>query len=66
VCNAGNIVAIQTARVRKRTEMNERCDVYLADERVMHGASLRQAADLLNIEMFDLAVTILRDGRCMV
>jgi hypothetical protein len=46
--------------------MNECCDVYLADERVMHGASLRQAAELLHIEMFDLAVTILKDGRCMV
>jgi hypothetical protein len=46
--------------------MNERCDVYRGDKYVMHGASLRQAAELLNIEMFDLAVTILKHGCCMV
>jgi hypothetical protein len=46
--------------------MNERCDVYRGDECVIHGASLRQAAELLNIEIFDLAVTILNYGSCMV
>jgi hypothetical protein len=46
--------------------MNERCDVYRGNECVIHGASLRQAAELLNIDMFDLAVTILKHGRCMV
>ena len=46
--------------------MNERCDVYRSGECVLHGASLRQAAELLNIDMFDLAVTILKHGRCMI
>ena len=32
----------------------------------MRGASLQQAAELLNIESFDLAMTILEHGRCVV
>jgi hypothetical protein len=46
--------------------MDECCDVYRGEECVMHGASLRQAAELLNIDMFELAVSILKDERCMV
>jgi hypothetical protein len=46
--------------------MDERFDLYRGGECVMRGASLRQAAELLNIEMFDLAETILRYGRCVV
>ena len=46
--------------------MDERCDVYRGDECVIRGASLQQAAELLNIEMFELAVTILKYERCKV
>ena len=46
--------------------MDERCDVYGGDECVIRGASLQQAAELLNIDMFELAVTILKYERCMV
>jgi hypothetical protein len=46
--------------------MDERFDVYRGGECVMRGVSLRQAAELLNIEMFDLAETILKYGRCVV
>jgi hypothetical protein len=46
--------------------MNERCDVYRGDECVIRGASLQQAAELLNIDMFELAVTILKYERCKV
>jgi hypothetical protein len=42
------------------------CDVYRGDECVLRGGSLRQAAELLNIDMFELAVTILKYERCMV
>ena len=60
------MVAIPLLRVQKTAEMDELCDVYRGDECVMLGASLLQAAELLNIEMFDLAVTILKHGRCLV
>ena len=33
---------------------------------MIRGASLQQAAKLLNIDMFELAVTILKYERCMV
>jgi hypothetical protein len=46
--------------------MDERFDVYRGGERVMRSASLRQAAELLNIDMFDLALTVLQHGRCVV
>ena len=46
--------------------MNERCDVYRGDECVIRGASLQQAAELLKIDMFELAVTILKYERCKV
>ena len=35
--------------------MDERCDVFRGDECVIRGASLQQAAKLLNIDMFELA-----------
>ena len=46
--------------------MDELCDVYRGDECVIRGASLQQAAKLLNIDMFELAVTILKYERCKV
>jgi hypothetical protein len=46
--------------------MDERFDLYRGSECVMRGASLQQAAELLNIEVFDLAATILEYGRCAV
>ena len=46
--------------------MDERFDLYRGSECVMRGASLQQAAELLNIEMFELAATILEYGRCAV
>ena len=46
--------------------MDERFDVYRGSECVLRDASLRQAAELLNIEMLDLALTTLNYGRCMV
>jgi hypothetical protein len=46
--------------------MDERFDVYRGGECVMRGASLKQAAELLDIEMLDLAATILEYGRCFV
>ena len=42
------------------------CDVFRGDQCVIRGASLQQAAKLLNIDMFELAVTILKYERCMV
>jgi hypothetical protein len=42
------------------------CDVYRGDECMIRGASLQQAAQLLNIDMFELAVTILKYERCKV
>ena len=45
--------------------MEERCDVYHGDECVIRGASLQQAAELLNIDLFELAVTILKYERCV-
>jgi hypothetical protein len=35
--------------------MDQRCDVFRGDECVIRGASLQQAAKLLNIDMFELA-----------
>jgi hypothetical protein len=46
--------------------MDERFDVYRGGECVKRGASLQQAAELLDIQMFDLAATILEYGRCAV
>jgi len=46
--------------------MDERFDLYRGGECVMRGASLRQAAELLNIDMLDLALTMLKYGRCVV
>ena len=46
--------------------MDQRCDVFRGDECVIRGASLQQAAKLLNIDMFELAVTILKYERCKV
>ena len=46
--------------------MDERFDVYRGGACVMRGASLRQAAELLNIEMFELAATVLEYGSCVV
>jgi len=46
--------------------MNERFDVYRGGECVLRGASLRQAAELLNVETIDLALTVLDYGRCVV
>jgi hypothetical protein len=46
--------------------MDERFDLYRGGECVLRGASLRQAAELLNIEMFELAMTVLEYGRCVV
>jgi predicted nucleotidyltransferase len=46
--------------------MDQRFDVYRGAECVQRAASLRQAAELLKIEMIDLAVTTLNYGRCMV
>jgi len=46
--------------------MDERLDVYRGGERVTRSASLRQAAELLDIDMFELALTVLHHGRCVV
>ena len=46
--------------------MDERFDVYRGGECVLRGATLRQAAELLNIEMFELAATVLEYGSCRV
>jgi hypothetical protein len=46
--------------------MDERLDLYRGGECLMRGASLRQAAELLNIEIFDLAATVLEHGHCVV
>jgi hypothetical protein len=46
--------------------MDQRLDLYRGGECVMRGASLQQAAELLNVESFDLAMAILEDGRCVV
>ncbi|HZO02942.1 MAG TPA: hypothetical protein VFB93_17235 [Burkholderiales bacterium] len=46
--------------------MDERLDVYRGSECVAHGASLQEAAALLNIQMFDLAMAIFEYGRCVV
>lgn len=46
--------------------MDERIDLFLRDQCVLRGASLQQAAKVLNVEMFDLAVTILKNGRYVV
>ena len=46
--------------------MNECIDLYRRGQCVIRGASLQQAAELLNVEIFDLAVTILKNGRCVV
>ena len=46
--------------------MDERLDLYRGSDCVMRGASLQQAAELLNIDMFDVAATILEYGRCHV
>jgi len=46
--------------------MEQRFDVYRGGECVMRGASLQQAAELLSIDILDLAETILVYGRCYV
>jgi hypothetical protein len=46
--------------------MDERFDVYRGGECVMHGATLREAAGLLGIDMLELAATVLEYGSCMV
>jgi hypothetical protein len=46
--------------------MDQRFDLYRGGECVKRGASLQQAAELLNIEVLDLAATILQYGRCVV
>jgi hypothetical protein len=46
--------------------MDERFDVYRGGECVRRGASLREAAELLKIDVLDLALTVLKYGRCVV
>jgi hypothetical protein len=46
--------------------MDERFDLYRGGECVRRGASLREAAELLQIDALDLALTILNYGRCVV
>ena len=46
--------------------MDERFDLYRGGECVMRGASLQQAAELLNIDILDLATSILHYGHCAV
>ena len=46
--------------------MGEYFDLYRGSECVIRGASLREAAEVLDIEMFELAVTVLKYGRCAV
>ena len=46
--------------------MEQRFDLYHGGECVMRGASLQQAAELLSIDILDLAETILVYGRCYV
>jgi hypothetical protein len=46
--------------------MDERFDLYRGDECVRRGASLREAAELLKIDTLDLALTVLKYGRCAV
>jgi len=46
--------------------MDERFDVYRGGECVIRGASLREAAELLGIDMLELAATVLEYGSCMV
>jgi uncharacterized protein with GYD domain len=46
--------------------MDERFDVYRGGECVKRGASLREAAELLGIEMIELATTVLEYDSCMI
>jgi hypothetical protein len=46
--------------------MDERLDVYRGGECVLRGASLQEAAELLNIQAVELALTILEHHRCVV
>jgi hypothetical protein len=46
--------------------MDERFDVYRGGECVQRGASLREAAELLGIDMLELATTVLEYGSCMI
>ena len=46
--------------------MDERFDLYRGGECVRRGASLREAAELLNIDVLDLALTVLQYRRCVV
>jgi hypothetical protein len=46
--------------------MDERFDVYRGGECVRRGASLREAADVLKIDVLDLALTVMKYGRCAV
>jgi len=46
--------------------MDQRFDVYRGTECVMRGASLRQAAELLKIDILDLALSTVDYGSCTV
>jgi len=46
--------------------MDERFDVYRGGECVKRGASLREAAELLGIDVLGLATSVLEYGSCMV
>jgi hypothetical protein len=46
--------------------MDERFDVYRGDECLRQGATLREAAELIGIEMIELATTVLEYGSCMI
>jgi hypothetical protein len=63
------VVAFGVASVtpcKRAARMDERFDLYRGGECVMRGASLRDAAEVLNIEMFEVAMTMLEYGRCVV
>jgi len=53
-------------RVKSPAPEDHRFDLYRGGEYVMRRASLRQKAELLNINMLDLAIAILKYGRCLV